>query len=459
MADHFEFLIIGTGQGGKPLALELDKAGKKTAIVERRFVGGTCVNYGCTPTKTMVASGRVAYLARRGADYGVNTGNLSVDLVKVRERKRAIVASFRSGGESSLKEAKNVELIFGDARFTGSKTVAVKLNDGGTRTLSADTVIVNVGGRPVLPPVTGIDQVPTLDSTSIMELDKVPEHLLVLGGGYIGLEFGQMFRRFGSKVSVIQRAPRLLDREDPDVSDEVAKIMRADGLELYLESTAVRAEKDGAGIRLTIKTPSGEKTLSGSQLLAAAGRVPNTDTLGLDQTGLQIDQRGFLPVNEKLETKVKGIYAIGDVNGGPMFTHVSYDDYRILKTNLLEAGNAVTTGRLIPYTVFIDPQLGRVGMTEAEARASGKNIKVAKIPMEWVARALEVDESRGFMKAIVDMDTKHILGAAVLGLEGGEVMAMLQIAIMGKLPYTALENGIFAHPTLAEALNTLFMYM
>ncbi|HEX9989500.1 MAG TPA: mercuric reductase [Chloroflexia bacterium] len=454
---EYDAIVIGAGQAGGPLATALGKAGKKTALIEREHVGGTCINEGCTPTKTMVASARVAYLARRGADYGVQTGPISVDMEKVRKRKRDIVESFRSGSERRIKESKNVDLLTGEATFTGPHTIEVRLSDK-TVQLAAGTIIINTGARPSLPPVEGINEVGALDSTSIMELGSVPEHLIVLGGGYIGLEFGQMFHRFGSKVTVVQRAKQLLGREDADVAEEIASILREDGLEIMLETEALSVKKTAKGkIKLSLRTPSGERTITGSHLLAAAGRTPNTDTLNPQAAGIKMDKRGFIPVNERLETNVAGIYAVGDVNGGPAFTHISYDDFRILRTNLVEGGQATTKDRLVPYTVFIDPQLGRVGLSEQEAREQGRKIRVAKIGMDYVARALEVDESRGFMKAIVDAESGQILGCAVLGLEGGEIMAMMQIAIMGKVPYTTLKEAIFAHPTLAESLNTLFM--
>ncbi len=290
-----------------------------------------------------------------------------------------------------------------------------------------------------------------------MELAEVPDHLLVLGGGYVGLEFGQMFRRFGSQVTIIQRGRHVLAREDSDVSDEVAKILREDGVEILLETTAEQVKQAHNGeIQLTVRTPTGERVLTGSHLLAAAGRIPNSDRLNLAATGVQSDGHGYIQTNEKLETNVAGIYALGDVKGGPAFTHISYDDFRIIRTNLLEKGNATIHDRLLPYTVFIDPQLGRVGLSESEARAQGRMIRVARLPMDYVARALEIDEARGFMKAIVDAASGQILGAAVLGVEGGEVMSMLELAIMGKLPYTVLRDGVFAHPTLAESLNNLF---
>jgi pyruvate/2-oxoglutarate dehydrogenase complex dihydrolipoamide dehydrogenase (E3) component len=454
---HYDAIVIGAGQAGGPLSTALANAGWKTAIIERVHVGGTCINEGCTPTKTMVASARVAYLARRGADYGVHTGPVTIDMVKVRQRKRDIVDSFRSGSERSIERAAGLDLLMGEASFTGPKTLEVLLNAGETRELTASTIFINAGERPAKLALAGIENVPTLDSTSIMELDTVPEHLLIIGGGYVGLEFGQMFRRFGSQVTVIQRGAFLLSREDPDVAGEVANILREDGIEVLLETKPVRVEQTAQGtIHLTVQTPAGERTLSGSHLLAAAGRVPNSDWLNLDAAGIQTDKRGSIQVNERLETNVPGIYALGDVKGGPAFTHISYDDFRIIRTNLLENGKASTRERLVPYTVFIDPQLGRVGLSETEARVHGHNIKVAKMPMNYVARALEVDESRGFMKAVVDAGTGQILGCAVLGIEGGEIMAVLQMAMMGKVPYTVLRDAVFAHPTLAESLNNLF---
>ncbi len=456
-ATQYDAIVIGAGQSGGPLSTALAQAGWKTAIIERIHVGGTCINEGCTPTKTMVASARVAYLARRAADYGVRTGPISVDMTVVRKRKRDIVDSFRNSSQKSIESTDGVELIMGEARFTGPKKLEIRPRSGETLHISANTIFINAGARPSLPKISGIENVPTLDSTSIMELDVVPEHLLVVGGGYVGLEFGQMFRRFGSQVTIIQRGKYLLTREDTDVAEEVARILREDGIKILLETTTVNAERTHEGkIGLTVKTPTGERSLTGSHLLLAAGRMPNTDWLNLAATGVQTDNHGFIRSNEKLETNVPGIYALGDVKGGPAFTHISYDDFRIIRTNLIEKGNATIHDRLVPYTVFIDPQLGRVGLSETEARERGHNIKVAKMPMNYVARALEVDEARGFMKAIVDADSGQILGCAVLGIEGGEIMAMLQLAMMGKVPYPTLRDGIFAHPTLAESLNNLF---
>jgi pyruvate/2-oxoglutarate dehydrogenase complex dihydrolipoamide dehydrogenase (E3) component len=455
--ERFDSIVIGSGQAGTPLSLALAEAGRKTALIERQHVGGTCVNEGCTPTKTMVASARVAYLARRAADYGVNTGPVSVNQAKVRERKRAIVESFRGGSQRRLEQAKGLELIFGSARFLGPNSVEVQLNAGGVRQLTAASIFINTGARAGRPEIAGLDSVPALDNISIMELDVVPEHLLVIGGGYVGLEFGQTFRRFGSKVSIVHSHPQLLTREDADIAEEIAKILVEDGIELVLDSKTVRVSRNADLISLTVGTRRGERTLTGSHLLLAAGRVPNTESLNLRAAGVVTDVRGFIKTDSRLQTSVPGIYALGDVKGGPAFTHISYDDYRIIRANLLKGGNASTEGRLVPYTVFLDPQLGRVGLTEAQAIAKGLKVEVAKMPVSSVARALEVDETRGFMKAVVDARTKQILGAAVLGIEGGELMTMLEVAMMGQLPYTALRDGIFAHPTLAESLNNLFL--
>jgi pyruvate/2-oxoglutarate dehydrogenase complex dihydrolipoamide dehydrogenase (E3) component len=453
---RYDVIIIGSGQSGNPLATAFAHAGYKTAIIEREHVGGTCINDGCTPTKTMVASARVAYLARRAADYGVQTGPVSVDMAVVRKRKRAIVESFRSGSQRRLAGAKGLDLLMGEAHFLTPDTVEVRLQTGELHQLSAQKIFINVGARPTMPPLEGIERVPVLNSTTIMELDAVPAHLMVLGGGYVGLEFAQMFRRFGSQVTVVQRGAQLLPREDADIAENLTAILRDDGLEVLLTTTALRVAPVTEGIELTVRTPEGERTLTGSHLLAATGRTPNSASLHLAAAGVAINPRGFIQVNDRLETNVPGIYALGDVKGGPEFTHISYDDFRIIRTNLLEHGEASIKGRLLLYTVFTDPQLGRVGLTEKEAHQQGRKIKVAKMPMNHVARALEVDESRGMMKAIVDAQTEQILGAAVLGIEGGEMMAMFELAMLGKLPYPVLRDGVFAHPTLAESLNNLF---
>ncbi len=453
----YDAIIIGSGQGGVPLSRALADSGLCTALIERSHIGGTCINEGCTPTKTMIASGRVAYLARRAADYGVRIGPVSINLERVRQRKRDIVDSFRNGSQKRLEQTKNLDLIFGEASFTGAKTLNVRRNDGAVSALSADRIFINAGTRPSKPKLDGLDSVPFLDNVSIMELDKVPDHLLVLGGGYIGLEFGQLFRRFGARVTIVQSAPQLLTHEDADVAEEILKILREDGVEVLLNSRAKKVARAKEGISLQLSNDDSSTTLLGSHLLVATGRMPNSDSLNLSAAGIKTDAHGFIQVNDRLETSADAVYALGDIKGGPAFTHISYDDFRILRANLLEKKNATTKGRQVPYCVFIDPQLGRIGMTEAEAREQGRNIRIAKLPMSSVARALEVDETRGFMKAIVDAETAEILGAAVLGIEGGEVMSVLETAIMGKLSYTALRDATFAHPTLAESLNNLFM--
>ncbi|CAA9568221.1 MAG: PF00070 family, FAD-dependent NAD(P)-disulphide oxidoreductase [uncultured Truepera sp.] len=448
----FDLIIIGSGQAGGPLASAAAQAGRRVALIEREHVGGTCINDGCTPTKTMVASARVAYLARRAADFGVHTGPVRVDMVRIRERKAEVVASFRDGGQQRLETQENLELIWGEAAFTAPKTLTVALSGGGERTLEAETVVVNVGQRPSVPPLDGLKGVPFLTSTTVMELGAVPEHLLILGGGYIGLEFAQMFRRFGSEVTIIQRGKQLLPREDQDIADAVTDILREDGVTVLLE-TGAEAVSSQNGVTVTL---SGGKTVSGSHLLVATGRTPNSDSLNLQAAGVETDDKGYVKTDDRLETSTPGVYAVGDVKGGPAFTHISYDDFRILKSNLLDGGSKTTKGRDVPYTVFIDPQLGRVGLSEDDAKKQGKKVKVATLPMTQVARAIETDETRGLMKVLVDAETDQLLGAAVLGLEGGEIMSLLQVAMMGGLPYTALRDATFAHPTLAESLNNLF---
>lgn len=441
----YDAIIIGAGQAGVPLARALAGAKWKTALIEREHVGGTCINEGCTPTKTMVASARVAYLSRRGADYGAVHGPTTVDMMTVRKRKRDIVDSFRNGSQKRLESTEGLDLIFGEAVFTGPKTVRV-----GERELTATrAIVINTGTRAARPALLGLDGVAALDNRSIMELDAVPEHLLVLGGGYIGLEFGQMFRRFGSRVTIVQSNAHLVPTEDDDVCDAVKEILEQDGIEVLTGATATGVKP---GIELTVSG----RTIQGSHLLLALGRTPMTPALNLAAAGVKVDARGCIQVNDKLETSAPGVYAVGDVKGGPAFTHISYDDFRILRANLLEGGNRSIAGRLLPYTLYIDPQLGRVGLNERQAREQKLDVRVFKMPMSYVARALEMDESRGFIKAVVDNSTGLILGASVLGIEGGELCAVLQMAIMGKVPYTVLRDGVFAHPTLAESLNNLF---
>jgi len=453
--EKVDTIIIGTGQSGKPLALALGRAGRKTAVVEAKHVGGTCINVGCTPTKTMVAAARVAYLARRGTDFGVHSSAPRVDLAEVWARKQRVVEQFRRGGQRGLEGVPSIDLMFGTGSFVDPRTVRVLLNAGGERLLTADRIVINTGGRPVVPDVPGLADANWLDSSSVMELQSLPTHLVVLGGGYIGLEFSQMFRRFGARVTVITRDARLIPREDPDVSAEVEKILVEDGIGIVKSANTLRVEGRG-GVRILVDTPEGPREIAGSHLLVATGRAPNSDRLNLAAAGVATDKAGYIAVNNRLETSVPGIYAIGDVKGGPAFTHISYDDYRVLRANWLEGGRATIDGRYVPNTMFIDPQLATVGVNETEAQRRGLNYRVATLPMTSVARAIEMSETRGFMKAIVDADTSQILGCTVLGIEGGEIMSMLQIAMMGKLPYPVLREAIFAHPTLAESLNNLF---
>jgi len=453
----YDLIVIGAGQGGGPLAGTAADNGQSAALIEHKHVGGTCVNEGCTPTKTMIASARVAHIARRAEDYGVHTGEVSVDMERVRERKRDIVESFRAGSRSSVEETEGLDLIEGTGRFVDDRTVEVTFDDGSTRTLTGERVVVNTGTRPVIPPIDGLDAVDYLTSTSIMELDAVPEHLLVLGGGYIGLEFGQMFRRFGADVTVVDRGEHLLSREDDDVAEALEAILREDGLRVLNETSMTSVEQDADGtVTAHLEGESGPETVEGSHLLVAVGRRPNTDDLAPEATGVETTERGHVQVNDRLETTADGVYALGDVTGGPAFTHVSYDDYRVLRDNWFHGASATTNDRIVSYTLFTDPQLGRVGLSEAQAREQGHDVEVAQMPMAHVARALEVDESRGLMKAVVDAETKQLLGAAILGIEGGEVMSILQTAMMGEVPVTRLKEAPYAHPTLAESLNNLF---
>ncbi|WP_027481009.1 mercuric reductase [Deinococcus pimensis] len=455
--EPFDAVIIGAGQAGPPLARALADAGRRVLIVEREHVGGTCINEGCTPTKTMLASATTAETARRGQAFGVHAGPVSVDMTRVRQRKREIVDSWRESGEKGLRDHEGVTLLMGEARFTGPRELEVREGDGRTRTVSAPLVFVNTGARPTVPDVPGLRDLNPLNSTTVMELAEVPRHLLILGGGYISVEFAQMFRRFGADVTVVQRGGGLLGREDPDVSDAMARMLREDGVEVLLEATTREARRDGEDVVLRVAVDGGEREVRGSHLLVATGRAPNTEALDLARAGVEVDDSGHVKVDEFLHTTAEGVYALGDVKGGPAFTHVSYDDYRVVAGEVLRGEKRSVKDRVAPYTVFTDPQLGRVGLSETQAREAGFEVRVAKLPMSRVARAVEAGQTRGFMKAVVDARTERILGAAVLGMDGGEVASMLGIAMMGGLPYTALRDAMLPHPTLAESLNNLFM--
>ncbi len=460
MSEPYDVIVIGAGQGGGPLAGRLARADRKVALVERAHVGGTCINEGCTPTKTMIASARAAHLARRAADYGVHIGNddaVRVDLARVRQRKRDVVDRFRSGSEASLHAIDPLDLVMGNARFTGPHTLDVALVDGGQRELTAPTIVVDVGTRPAVPPIAGLDRSDFHTNASIMELAEVPEHLAIIGGGYVGVEFGQMFRRFGSRVTLLQHGRQLLAKEDADIAEALTDILRDEGLDIWLEADTRRVESVGGAVRLTALVGGRERTVDATHLLVAAGRRPNTDALGLERAGVRLTDLGYVAVDDRLRTGVPGIYALGDVTGGPAFTHTAYDDYRILASDLLGDGSHPgTSDRILAYTVYSDPQLGRVGLTEREAERAGHRVQVATLPMSHVARAIETDDTRGLMKAIVDADSQRILGAAVLGPEGGELAASLQIAMLGDLPYTVLRDAPIAHPSYAESLNNLF---
>lgn len=455
---HYDAIVIGAGQAGLPLAKKLARAGKKTAIIEKKFVGGTCVNDGCTPTKAMVASARMAYLGGRCADLGVHIDGFKVDMPQIKKRKDDIVLRSRKGGQKGLEETPGLDLLFGEATFTGFKTIQVTLHNGKTEELKAEWIFLDTGGTAIIPDIEGINDIPYLTNTSILELDAVPEHLLIIGGNYIGLEFGQMFKRFGSKVTILERSERLLPREDEDVATAIQQIMEGEKLNILTSAQAQHFKKNSEGkIIATIAQGGKNHQLTCSHVLVAAGRRPQTEALNLQNTGVHINEKGFIKVDNRLETNVPGIYALGDVNGGPAFTHIAYNDYTIVYRNLIEDAKLTTDDRPLPYCMFTDPQLGRIGITESEARKQGLNIKVACLPMEHVARAIETGETRGLMKAVVDAKTKQILGAAILGEQGGEIMAVLQMAIEGGITYDRIRYCVFAHPTYAESLNNLFM--
>jgi pyruvate/2-oxoglutarate dehydrogenase complex dihydrolipoamide dehydrogenase (E3) component len=447
---RYDAIIIGSGQAGNPLSESLTDLGWTVALIEKAHLGGTCINTGCTPTKTMVASAQVAHYARNAARWGVHTGQVTVDLPRIIERKDEIVRRFRSGHEHKVESRENLDLYRGHARFVAPHQIAVAEN-----VLESERIFINTGTRTDVPRLDGLDSVKYLTNATIMELKDLPEHLLVLGGGYIGLEFGQMFLRFGSRVTVVHRGEELLSREDPDVAGELQKALEAEGIRFVLNAKTTRVARKDGQVALTLEAGNGSQTLTGSHLLVATGRRPNTDDLGLDKAGVETDKGSFIRVNSRLETNVPGIWALGDVKGGPAFTHISYDDYQIVYGNLIEGKNLTIENRLVPYSVFTDPQLGRVGMTEKEARATGRKLKIGKIPMTWVARAIERDETAGCMKLIVDAETDRILGAAILATEGGELIQILSALMLAGAPYTVLKGAIFIHPTLAEGFFSL----
>jgi dihydrolipoamide dehydrogenase len=448
--DRYDAIVIGSGQAGNPLSQKLADHGWTVALIEKEHLGGTCVNTGCTPTKTMVASAQVAHYARHADVWGVQTGAVRVDLPSVVARKDRIVNQWRSSVEKKISDRKNLQLYRGAARFIGPHRIRVNQEE-----IESERMFINTGARPAILSLEGLDRIDYLTNASVMELRELPAHLLVIGGGYIGLEFGQMFRRFGSAVTIVHRDDHVLPREDSDVTEELQKALEKEEIRFLLGARPTRVDKQNGQIVLTVETEGKSQTVQGSHLLVATGRRPNTDDLGLESTGVQLTPEGFVKVNGRLETNVPGIWALGDVKGGPAFTHISFNDYQIVCANLIEGKSLTTDRRLVPYAVFTDPQLGRVGLTEKEARAAGHKLKVGKIPMSWVARAIERDETAGLMKIVVDADTDKILGAAILSSEGGELVQILEFVMLGGASYKLLKGAVYIHPTLAEGFWTL----
>ena len=451
MADNFDAIVIGAGQAGPSLANRLAGAGMKVALVERKKFGGTCVNTGCTPTKAMVASAYAAQLARRGADYGVGiAGPIAVDMKKVKARKDVIVANSANGLESWLRGNASIRVYTGHAKFFSAHEISV-----GSERLAAPRIFINVGGRAIVPDMPGIDQVAYLNNSSMMEVDFLPRHLVVVGGSYIGLEFGQMFRRFGSEVTIVEMAGRLIRREDDDVSQSVREILEGEGVKIRLDAKCISFRKAGNDTAVTVDCGQGDKEVVGSHVLLAVGRRPNTDDLGLGNAGVATDNHGYITVDDQLRTSVPGIWALGDCNGKGAFTHTSYNDYEIVAANLLDGDSRRVSDRIPTYGLFIDPPLGRAGMTEAEARASGRRVLVGKRSMTRVARAIEKGDTRGFMKIMVDADSREILGAAMLGAGGDEAVHCVLDVMYAKQPYSVIQRAVHIHPTVAELIPTI----
>ncbi|WP_341528398.1 mercuric reductase [Nostoc sp. UHCC 0302] len=455
---HYDDIIIGGGKAGKTLAPALVADGRKTALVERslNMIGGGCINIACIPTKTMVASANVANTVRNSAVYGVKANTPSVNLAEVIQRKRSVVQGMREMNLHNLETALGHELIIGTARFAAPKTIAVTTTEGNNRLLTAERLFINTGTRPLIPSIPGLTEVEFLTSESIMELEYLPEHLIVLGSGYIGLEFAQMFRRFGSGVTVIGQSEQILSQQDPDIAIAVQTLLERDGIEFLLKAKVLRVNRTGNETILQIQVGDREITLQGSHLLVAVGRAPNTDSLNLAAADVVTDTRGFIQVNDRLETNIPGIWALGDINGGPQYTHISLDDYRIIKANLIDGGNRSTRDRLVPSCLFIDPELAHVGLTETEAQQQGYAIRVAKVDASAVPRAKTLGKTDGLLKAIVDADTGRILGCSLLCHEAGEVISTVQMVMQAQMPYTVLRDGILTHPTMTEGLNILF---
>jgi pyruvate/2-oxoglutarate dehydrogenase complex dihydrolipoamide dehydrogenase (E3) component len=450
MSERFEAIVIGAGQAGPALAARLDREGLKTAIIERKLLGGTCVNVGCIPTKTLVASARAAHVARRGAEYGFSAGEVRVDMRAVKARKDRVVKQSFDGVTGWIDGMKNVSLVRGHARFTGPRTVAV---DG--RVLQAERVFINVGGRALVPDIPGVRDVPYLTNTSMMQVDFLPEHLLIIGGSYIGLEFAQMYRRFGARVTVIERMEKLLPREDDDVAAEIRAILEREGVEIRTGAECMELKQQGGRIVVGLHCKGGEPVAQGSHVLLAVGRLPNTHDLGLDQAGVEVDARGYIKVDDELCTSAEGVWALGDANGRGAFTHTSYNDYEIVAHNLFAGDRRRVSDRIPAYALFIDPPLGRAGMSEAEARASGRRVLAGKMPMTRVGRAREAGETQGFMKVLVDAGSGELLGAALLGLNADEIVHSLLDVMYARKPYTTIQRAVHIHPTVTELIPTL----
>ncbi|HUH72246.1 MAG TPA: FAD-containing oxidoreductase [Mycobacterium sp.] len=456
MTEHFDAIIVGAGQAGPPLAGRLTAAGQRVAIVERKLIGGTCVNTGCIPTKTLVASAHAAQLARRGAEYGIGTGRISVDMAKVKARKDEIMLKDRAGVENWLDSMDGCTVLRGHARFEDPHTLQVGLQDG-QDLLHADRIFLNVGGRAAVPDIPGLSDVEFLTNVSILELDTLPSHLVIVGGSYIALEFAQMYRRFGTRVTVVERGPRLAFREDDDVSVTVREILEAEGIDIVVGADDVRISKSDKGFELTPRD--GAVPIAGSHLLLAVGRRPNTDDLGLEAAGVQTDARGYIVVDDQLKTNVDHIWAMGDCNGKGAFTHTSYNDFEIVAANLLDNDPRRVSDRITTYALYIDPPLGRAGMTVGQVRASGRKALVGKRPMTRVGRAVEKGETQGFMKVVVDADTDEILGAAILGVGGDEAIHAILDVMSAKAPYTTLSRTMHIHPTVSELIPTMLQEM
>jgi pyruvate/2-oxoglutarate dehydrogenase complex dihydrolipoamide dehydrogenase (E3) component len=453
--ERYEVLILGSGAGGKLLAWHLAGSGRRTAVVERKWIGGSCPNVNCLPSKNEVWTAKVADLVYHAAKFGLVTGTTVIDMVRVRQRKREMVDGLVAMHLDKYR-ASGAELVMGAGRFVAPKTLEVRLNDGGTRVLAGDRVFLNVGTRATIPPIPGLADARPMTNIELLEVDRLPEHLVVLGGGFVGLEFAQAYRRFGSGVTVIQHGPQLLGREDPDVAEEIRRILAAEKIEVILGAEVLRVEgRSGEGVRLRVRRTGGEQTLAGSDILVATGRTPNTAGIGLDVAGVELDARGYIKVNDRLQTSAPDVWAIGECAGSPQFTHVSEDDFRVIRDNLA-GGQRSTRDRLVPSCLFTDPPLARVGLSEGEARQRGVAVRVAKLPMGGVLRTWTSGENAGFMKVLVEASGDRILGFAMIGSEAGEVMAVVQTAMLGGLPYTVLREAILAHPTMAEGLNGLF---